>query len=85
MLTIMESSQTGLTEYLGKKITLFCCNYIYTGTLVALDKSWAKIEGAGIVYETGAFSEKNWKDMQPLPHPVYIRLSSVESVMVLKS
>lgn len=81
---VLNDSSVGLSEYLGKRITLFCSNYIYTGALVALDKSWAKIENAAIVFETGAFTDKTWKEAQALPHPVYLRLSSVESVMVLK-
>ena len=84
MLTIKEDKSIGLNELLGRRVTFFGAVYIYTGDLVALDKTFAKLENAAIVYETGAFNEKEWKDAQSLPHPVLIRLSSVESVMVLK-
>lgn len=74
----------GLKEFLNKRVTIFGAVYIYTGDLVQIDDSYAKLENAAIVYETGAFNEKNWLDAQALPHPVYVRLSNIESIMILK-
>jgi hypothetical protein len=59
-------------------------NYIYTGKLVELDENQVRLDDAGIVYDTGPLLDKKWTDMQDLPHPVYIRMNSVESYMVLK-
>ena len=84
MLVVKKDSAQGFEELLGKRVTFFGAVYIYTGDLVAVDKTWAKLENAAIVYETGAFTDEEWKDAQALPHPVFIRLSSVESVMILK-
>lgn len=81
---IEEVSGEGLEKLLGERITLFCANYIYTGKLIGINSNYVLLEDAGIVYETGSFSEKGWKDMQPLPHPCYIMLQSIESFMVLK-
>jgi hypothetical protein len=84
MLVVKSDSSEGVEKYLGKQVTLFGVVYIYTGKLVAIDKTWAKLEEAAIVYETGPFMDKEWKDAQRLPHPVMVRLSSIESLMELK-
>jgi hypothetical protein len=84
MITLIDDKKSGLVELFGKRVTFFGVVYIYTGVLVAIDKSFAKLENAAIVYETGAFTDPKWKDAQPLPHPVYVKLGSIESVMVLK-
>jgi hypothetical protein len=49
-----------------------------------LQEAFVLLEDASIVYETGAFSEKEWKDAQALPKPVYVMLRCVESFMELK-
>ena len=69
---------------LGKTITLFCANYIYTGKLEGVNASCVKLSSAKIVYETGAFTEKEWKDAQPLPNDLYVQIGLVESFTVLK-
>ena len=84
LVTVTEVENEGLDGLMGERITLFCANYIYTGKLVGVNERYAKLEDAAIVYETGSFTEKAWKDAQSLPHPVYIMLSAVESFMILK-
>ena len=84
LVTVTEVENEGLDGLMGEVVTLFCLNYIYTGKLVGVNDRYVKMENAGIVYETGALTDKEWKDMQALPHPVYIMLSCVESFMVLK-
>ena len=82
--TVVEDTQEGFLSLLGQNITLFCMNYIYTGKLVGVNENQLKLENAKVVYETGAFSEKAWKDAQPLPNAAYIRFSAVEMYTVLK-
>lgn len=74
----------GLDGLLGQRITLFCMNYIYTGKLVGVNDTCVRLDEPAIVYETGSFSDKEWKDAQRLPHPVYVMLSAVEAYGVLK-
>jgi hypothetical protein len=69
---------------LGNRVTLFCLNYIYTGKLTGVNDTCVVLEDASIVYETGGFTTKEWKDAQMLPKPVYIMLRCVESFMELK-
>lgn len=81
---VQEVDGDGMIGLMGKRVTLFCLNYIYTGDLVGVNDACVCLENAAIVYETGPFAEKNWKDAQALPHPVYVMLRCVESFMELK-
>jgi hypothetical protein len=70
----------GLEAFLGERITLFCANYIYTGILAGINDTCVLLTDAAIVYETGAFSEKGWKDAQSLPGKKwYVQLAAIES------
>lgn len=80
----VKETGEGLVKLMGERVTMFCMNYIYTGKLTEVSESYVLLEDAAIVYETGAFSAKEWADAQPLPRPVYVMLSSMESFMVLK-
>jgi hypothetical protein len=81
---IEEVENEGLIKLMGERVTFFCLNYIYTGKLTGVNEQYVKLEDAAIVYETGAFTEKNWKDAQALPRPVYIMLQTVESFGIMK-
>jgi len=75
-----QIEKEGLESLLGKEVTFFCVNYIYAGKLVGVNETCVKLENPKIVYETGAFSEENWKDAQALPKQYfYVQLSAVES------
>jgi hypothetical protein len=77
---VEQVEKEGLESLLGKEVTFFCVNYIYAGKLVGVNSTCVKLENPKIVYETGAFSEKEWKDAQALPKQYfYIQLSAVES------
>jgi len=70
----------GLEKFLGERITLFCANYIYTGNLSGVNETCVILTDSYIVYETGAFTEKGWKDAQKLPTDEwYVQVSSIES------
>ena len=75
----------GMEGLMGKVVTLFCINYIYTGTLIGINTDCVKLKDPKIVYETGAFSEKDWKDAQSLPHEYfYISRQAIESFGEMK-
>jgi hypothetical protein len=77
---VEQIEKEGLESLLGKEVTFFCVNYIYAGKLVGVNSTCVKLENPKIVYETGAFSEENWKDAQALPKQYfYLMLSAVES------
>ena len=81
---VIEAETEGLVALLGKTITLFCANYIYTGKLEGVNSSCVKLSAPKIVYETGDFSEKVWKDAQALPNDLYVQVGMVESFTILK-
>jgi hypothetical protein len=81
---IKEVENEGLLALIGQRVTLFCAVYIYTGKLVGVNESCVKLEDASIVYETGAFTTKDWKDAQKLPNEWYVSTKLIESFGVLK-
>jgi len=86
MKIITETKEAeGLESLLGEVVTIFCAVYIYTGKLIGVNSTCIKLEDASIVYETGAFSDKAWKDAQKLPHKhFYIQTGAIESFGLLK-
>jgi hypothetical protein len=84
IVTVQEVDGEGMVGMLGKRVTLFCLNYIYTGKLSGVNTDCVLLEDAAIVYETGAFTDPKWKDAQALPRPMYVMLRCVESFCELK-
>ena len=84
IVSVQEVEGEGLVGLMGNRVTLFCLNYIYTGKLTGVNDTCVMLEDAAIVYETGEFTTKEWKDAQKLPKPVYVMLRCVESFMELK-
>ena len=82
--TITEEENEGLIALLGQTVTFFCAVYIYTGKLVGVNKTCIKLENPHIVYETGSFSNKEWKDAQKLPNELYLQVAMVEAFGLVK-
>lgn len=74
----------GLEKLLGKRITLFCCRYIYTGTLSGVSETCVLLKDPSIVYETGPLTTSDWADAQKLPHDWYVQIAAIESFGELK-
>jgi len=74
----------GLKTLVGKRVTLFCVNYIYTGKLIGVNDSFVILSEPAIVFETGPLGTKKWKDAQNLPKDWYVQRNSIESFGVLK-
>jgi hypothetical protein len=83
---IETTDASGLESLLGERITLFCLNFIYTGTLTGVNDKFVLLTNKpAIVYETGPLTDGKWKDAQPLPNDdLYVMQSAIESFMVLK-
>jgi hypothetical protein len=79
-----ENEDKLLDNLLGKRVTFFCCRYIYTGDFISYDDDTILLKNGGIVYETGSFDTKEWKDYQELPNDVYISRQSIESFGIIK-
>lgn len=81
---VEEINGEGLEQLLGEVVTLFCLNYIYTGTLTGVHESCVLLNPASIVYETGPLTTKTWQDVQALPGPWYVQIGCIESFGILK-
>jgi hypothetical protein len=84
IVSVTEVNGEGLLKLLGETVTLFCLNYIYTGKLEGVNDSCVLLSSAKVVYETGAFTDKQWKDAQALPGEWYVQLGAIESFGILK-
>lgn len=65
----------------GKYCVALGVNYIYCGTLEDVTPDRIVMADPSIVYETGNWSDAQWKDAQRLPtNRVHIERSGVESM-----
>lgn len=70
----------GLEGLLGEQVVIICACYIYSGKLVGVNEYCIKLEDPSIVYETGVWTDKTYKDVQKLPHKNhYITTGMIES------
>lgn len=81
---VEKVSREGLEKLLGERITVFAANYIYTGKLSGVNETCILLTDPAIVFETGAFNDKVWKDAQPLPNDWYVVIAAIESFGVMK-
>jgi hypothetical protein len=81
---IVEEAGEGLMKLMGERVTLFCLNYIYTGLLSGVNTDFVLLTDPAIVYETGPFTDKKWKDAQALPKDLYVMVSAIESFGIIK-
>lgn len=82
---IENNAAEGLESLLGEQVVLLCACYIYSGRLVGVNSSCVKLEDAALVYETGEWSSKKWKDAQPIGVKYfYVATGMIESFGVGK-
>lgn len=76
-----EIEGAGLLSLLGERVLLLCANYFYEGVFEGFDENLGTImlTDAGIVYETGPWTEDSWKDRQALEGEHYVQIQSLES------
>ena len=83
LMNVQEIEGQGLEALLGEKVTFFCLNYIYHGKLIGVNTTDVLLSQAYIVYETGAFNEKGFKDAQFVAKEFRLRTATIESYGVL--
>ena len=75
----------GLVALLGEQVVIICACYIYSGKLVGVNDTCVKLEDAKMVYETGTWTDKAWKDAQSLGSKYhYVQTGMIESFGVGK-
>ena len=81
---IVEVENEGFLALLDEVVTIFSLNYIYSGKLIGVNDTCVLLEDPSIVYETGSFTTKDWKDAQKLPNNLYIQMQCIESFGIVK-
>lgn len=58
---ITKGMKTSLIQYKGEVVNVFCCRYLYVGTLVDVNytEGFIVIADAHVVYEVGKFKDPN--------------------------
>ncbi len=85
LVSVTEVEGEGLESLLDQQVLLLCANYFYTGKLVGVNTTFVKLEDPAIVYETGPFSDKGYKDAQKLHvKEFYVQTAAIEAFGVSK-
>lgn len=79
----VKEGATSMESSLGKTVTVFGGNYIYTGLLTGVNDTYIELSNAKIVYETGAFTSRQWKDAQSISDKWWVNKCSIESWGIL--
>ena len=80
MLRMVETEEgSGFEKLLGKPIIILSGVYHYAGTLVGINQDHLELEDPKLVYETGDWSARTWKDAQSLPSPWRVMLQGIEA------
>lgn len=66
LVEVQEIENEGLIKLMGKRVTFFCMNYIYTGVLLGVNEDCVLLGDPAIVYETGDFKNKEYSDEQKI-------------------
>lgn len=77
---IEVTDAAGLDLLLGENVLLICSAYFYTGKLTGVNETFVELENPAIVYETGAWTDKGYKDVQKLHvNKFYVQRAAIES------
>lgn len=78
--TIVENNEEGFMALIGQNVEVFCGIYIYAGKLVGVNTTCVKLENPHLVYETGGFLDKKYKDAQHMGREThYLQTAFIES------
>ena len=67
MKRLIDDDTGGLVAMMGKQVTCLCMSYFYTGKLTGVNADSIELTNPVIIYETGPWTAKEWKDAQALP------------------
>ena len=73
-----------LDELVGKTYLFQCARYIYHGKVKKVTPTYIEITKAGVVFETGEYTNNSPKDKQNLPYNVFIMRQSIEAFYKMK-
>ena len=82
MRRIVQSDANAFDQYLGQKVVIYACRFIYTGILEAVDNTTILLSDAHIVYDTGehAKDKKSWGVVEKCwSNDWAVQIASIES------
>ena len=75
---VVEVENEGFFALLGKNVEVHTPNFIFAGKLEGVNDKFIKISNAHTVFDTGAYTNKNYSDAQKRQQDVwYIMLGSI--------
>lgn len=78
-------SEGGPMTLLGKDVYVSCSSYAYAGKLTGVNDKYIELSDPHIVYETGPWNGKSWKDAQKLPcSKSIVFLAQVENMFAVE-
>jgi hypothetical protein len=78
---VVEVETEGHVALLGKTVVVMTNVYFYTGTLEGVNDRNLKLGNPSIIYETGEWTSKKFKDVQKLPtDAIYLEYSNMLGV-----
>ena len=78
-------SDGGPVTLLGKEVYVSCTSYAYAGTLTGVNDKYIELSNPKLVYETGPWSGKDWKDAQALPtKTLIVFMTQIESMFAVE-
>jgi hypothetical protein len=86
VIKVTEVEGEGLEGLLGQRVLIMTAGYFYEGELEGVNTEYVKLADPHIVYETGSFSDKIYKDIQKLHKDEwYVHKGLIESFGVSKN
>lgn len=80
LIQVQEIEGEGLSALLDERVLLMCAGYFYEGKLIGVNESFVKLDDAAIVYSSGAWSDKDYSDIQKLHQKEwYVQIGLIES------
>jgi hypothetical protein len=73
-----------LDDLIGETYLFQCARYIYHGKVKSVTTTYIEIENAGIVFNTGDYSNTSPEDRQALPHNAFVMRQSIEAFYKMK-
>ncbi len=81
---VVEDENEGLLALLNEKVMIMTSGYFYHGILEGVNETCIKLKNPGVIYETGAWSDSSFKDLQLMGvNSWYISMGAIESFGIM--
>lgn len=75
----------GFITLLDTEVYVQCTSYAYTGKLSGVNHTFIELSEPSLVYETGSWTDKKWKNAERLPcEKIVLLVSQIESAFTVK-